>query len=48
MLIPHETLRLLFSNILSKLGVGSRTAAAAYAFEHGLAGRVAPNQVQIR
>jgi len=24
------------SNILSKLGVGSRTAAAAYAFEHGI------------
>jgi len=24
------------SNIFGKLGVGSRTAAAAYAFEHGL------------
>jgi DNA-binding NarL/FixJ family response regulator len=24
------------SNILAKLGVGSRTAAAAYAYEHGL------------
>jgi hypothetical protein len=24
------------SNIFTKLGVGSRTAAAAYAFEHGL------------
>jgi DNA-binding NarL/FixJ family response regulator len=26
------------SNILTKLGVGSRTAAAAYAFEHRLRG----------
>jgi DNA-binding NarL/FixJ family response regulator len=25
------------SNIFAKLGVGSRTQAAAYAFEHGLA-----------
>jgi DNA-binding NarL/FixJ family response regulator len=24
------------SNILTKLGVGSRTAAAAYAFDHGI------------
>jgi len=28
------------SNIFTKLGVGSRTAAAAYAYEHGLTGSV--------
>jgi len=32
------------SNIFTKLGVGSRTAAAAYAFEHGMSttGSAAP------
>jgi hypothetical protein len=29
------------SNIFGKLDVGSRTAAAAYAFEHGIGGATA-------
>ena len=34
--ISERTVERHVSNILAKLGVGSRTAAAAYAFEHGI------------
>jgi DNA-binding NarL/FixJ family response regulator len=34
--LSEKTVARHVSNILGKLGVGSRTAAAAYAFEHGL------------
>ncbi|WP_077489751.1 helix-turn-helix transcriptional regulator [Sinomonas mesophila] len=36
--LSEKTVARHVSNILLKLGLGSRTAAAAYAFEHGLAG----------
>ena len=34
--ISHGTARTHVTNILRKLDVGSRTAAVAYAFQHGL------------
>jgi DNA-binding NarL/FixJ family response regulator len=34
--LSEKTVARHVSNIFGKLGVGSRTAAAAYAFEHGL------------
>jgi len=34
--LSEKTVERHLSNILTKLGVGSRTAAAAYAFEHGI------------
>jgi DNA-binding CsgD family transcriptional regulator/tetratricopeptide (TPR) repeat protein len=34
--LSEKTVERHISNILNKLGVGSRTAAAAYAFEHGI------------
>ncbi len=34
--LSEKTVERHVSNILTKLGVGSRTAAAAYAFEHGI------------
>jgi DNA-binding NarL/FixJ family response regulator len=34
--LSEKTVERHVSNILAKLGVGSRTAAAAYAFEHGI------------
>jgi DNA-binding NarL/FixJ family response regulator len=34
--LSEKTVARHMSNILAKLGVSSRTAAAAYAFEHGL------------
>jgi DNA-binding NarL/FixJ family response regulator len=34
--LSERTVERHVSNILTKLGVGSRTAAAAYAFEHGI------------
>jgi DNA-binding NarL/FixJ family response regulator len=34
--LSHRTVARHLSNIFAKLGVGSRTAAAAYAFEHGI------------
>jgi DNA-binding CsgD family transcriptional regulator len=34
--LSEKTIERHVSNILTKLGVGSRTAAAAYAFEHGI------------
>jgi DNA-binding NarL/FixJ family response regulator len=37
--ISEATLRRHLANIFAKLGVGSRTAAAAWAHDHGLAGR---------
>ena len=39
--LSEKTVARHVSNILLKLGLPSRTAAAAYAFEHGLAGTVA-------
>ena len=36
LVISERTVERHVSNILVKLGVGSRTAAAAYAFEHGI------------
>ncbi|MGH3735787.1 MAG: LuxR C-terminal-related transcriptional regulator [Micromonosporaceae bacterium] len=36
--LSEKTVARHLSNIFTKLGVGSRTAAAGYAFEHGLAG----------
>lgn len=36
LLLSEKTVERDMSNILTKLGVGSRTAAAAYAFEHGI------------
>ena len=39
--LSEKTVARHVSNILLKLGLPSRTAAAAYAFEHGLAGRPA-------
>ncbi len=35
--VSHETVRTHMVNILGKLGVESRTAAATYAVRHGLA-----------
>jgi DNA-binding NarL/FixJ family response regulator len=35
--LSEKTVHRHVSNILTKLGVGSRTAAAAYAYERGLA-----------
>ena len=37
--ISERTVHRHLSNIFTKLGVSSRTAATAYAFEHGLASR---------
>jgi DNA-binding NarL/FixJ family response regulator len=37
--ISEATVRRHLANIYLKLGVGSRTAAAAWAYEHGLVGR---------
>jgi DNA-binding NarL/FixJ family response regulator len=34
--LSEKTVERHLSNIFTKLGVGSRTAAAAYAFEHGI------------
>ena len=34
--LSEKTVERHLSNIFAKLGVGSRTAAAAYAFEHGI------------
>jgi ATP/maltotriose-dependent transcriptional regulator MalT len=39
--LSEKTVHRHVSNILTKLGVGSRTAAAAYAYDHGLAGPAA-------
>jgi DNA-binding NarL/FixJ family response regulator len=39
--LSEKTVHRHVSSILTKLGVGSRTAAAAYAFEHGMTGRTA-------
>jgi DNA-binding NarL/FixJ family response regulator len=36
LVLSEKTVARHVSNILAKLGVRSRTAAAAYAFEHGL------------
>jgi DNA-binding CsgD family transcriptional regulator len=36
LVLSEKTVARHVSNILAKLGVGSRTAAAAYAYEHGL------------
>jgi DNA-binding NarL/FixJ family response regulator len=36
LVLSERTVARHVSNILAKLGVGSRTAAAAYAFEHRL------------
>jgi DNA-binding NarL/FixJ family response regulator len=35
--LSEKTVARHLSNIFTKIGVGSRTAAAAYAYEHGLA-----------
>ena len=37
LVLSEKTVARHLSNIFTKIGVGSRTAAAAYAFEHGLA-----------
>ena len=42
LVLSEKTVQRHVSNIFSKIEVGSRTAAAAYAFEHGLA-RVSPS-----
>jgi DNA-binding NarL/FixJ family response regulator len=39
--LSEKTVARHLSNIFTKLDVASRTAAAAYAFEHGLAGESA-------
>ena len=36
LVLSEKTVHRHVSNIFTKLGVGSRTAAAAYAFEHGI------------
>jgi len=36
LVVSEKTVHRHVSNIFAKLGVGSRTAAAAYAFEHGI------------
>jgi DNA-binding NarL/FixJ family response regulator len=41
LVLSEKTVQRHVSNIFGKIDVGSRTAAAAYAFEHGLA-RVSP------
>jgi DNA-binding NarL/FixJ family response regulator len=38
LVLSERTVDRHLSNIFAKLGVATRTAAAAYAFEHGLAG----------
>jgi DNA-binding NarL/FixJ family response regulator len=38
LVLSHKTVARHLSNIFSKLDVASRTAAAAYAHEHGLTG----------
>ena len=38
LVVSEKTVHRHVSNVFTKLGVGSRTAAAAYAFEHGLSG----------
>jgi DNA-binding NarL/FixJ family response regulator len=42
LVLSEKTVQRHVSNIFGKIDVGSRTAAAAYAFEHGLA-RVSPS-----
>ena len=43
LVLSEKTVHRHASNIFTKLGVGSRTAAAAYAFEHGLSSVTAPD-----
>jgi DNA-binding CsgD family transcriptional regulator len=43
LVLSEKTVHRHASNIFTKLGVGSRTAAAAYAFEHGLSSGTAPD-----
>ena len=42
LVLSEKTVQRHVSNIFAKIDVGSRTAAAAYAFEHGLT-RVSPS-----
>jgi DNA-binding NarL/FixJ family response regulator len=39
LVVSEKTVARHLANIFSKLGLSSRTAAAAYAFEHGLSRR---------